>query len=105
MTFYIGSSKDGSDMHEHLGVYINPNNPDEWSNMPYNSEQRMHDRIQHYMDKTGKSLHEIKLDIDNKVSDLPATLRNEVLAIIATGEYEDMTDFKSELQRIDKLPC
>jgi hypothetical protein len=40
MPIYTGKSADGSDMHEALGVFTNPNNPDEWSNKPYNKEQR-----------------------------------------------------------------
>lgn len=40
MPIYTGKSADGSDMHEALGVFINPNNPDEWSSEPYNKEQR-----------------------------------------------------------------
>jgi hypothetical protein len=35
-----GKSADGSDAHIPLGVFINPNNPNEWSSKPYNKEQR-----------------------------------------------------------------
>lgn len=35
MPFYSGKSKDGSDMKEVHGGYINPNNPNEWSSKPY----------------------------------------------------------------------
>lgn len=40
MPIYTGKSADGSDMHEALGVFINPNNPNEWRSEPYNKEQR-----------------------------------------------------------------
>jgi len=40
MPIYTGKSADGSDMHEALGVFINPDNENEWSNKPYNKEQR-----------------------------------------------------------------
>jgi hypothetical protein len=32
---FYGSSPDGSDAKEFEGVYINPNNPNEWSNTSY----------------------------------------------------------------------
>jgi len=35
MPFYRGTTPDGSDMEEVEGMYINPKNPNEWSNMPY----------------------------------------------------------------------
>jgi hypothetical protein len=35
---FYGSSPDGSDAKEFEGVYINPNNPNEWSNSPYLDE-------------------------------------------------------------------
>lgn len=40
MPIYTGKTADGSDMHETLGVFINPNNKNEWSTTPYNKEQR-----------------------------------------------------------------
>jgi hypothetical protein len=53
-----GRSADGSDMKEVQGViYMNPDNPDEWSNKPYTKEgtaedrslQRTHDEVMDYM--------------------------------------------------------
>ena len=35
---FYGSSPDGSDAKEFEGVYINPNNPNEWSNNPYTEQ-------------------------------------------------------------------
>jgi hypothetical protein len=34
MPIYKGTTPDGSDMEE-VGMYVNPRNPNEWSNMPY----------------------------------------------------------------------
>lgn len=36
---FYGKSEDGSDAKEFEGVYINPNNPNEWSNLPYNKKK------------------------------------------------------------------
>lgn len=38
--FFTGSTADGRDIRPAMGVFINPNNPDEWSTAPYNAEQR-----------------------------------------------------------------
>ena len=38
MPIYTGTTQ--YDGHEALGVFINPNNSEEWSNKPYNAEQR-----------------------------------------------------------------
>jgi len=35
MTFYTGSTPDGSDMKEFKGMYVNPYNDNEWSSEPY----------------------------------------------------------------------
>jgi hypothetical protein len=40
MPIYTGKTADGSDIHNALGVFTNPDNPDEWSSKPYNKEQR-----------------------------------------------------------------
>ena len=58
MAIFTGRSADGSDMKEVQGViYVNPNNPDEWSNKPYGFEgtsrdrslQRTYDEVIQYM--------------------------------------------------------
>jgi len=35
MPIFYGKSEDGSDAKEFEGFYINPENPNEWSNKPY----------------------------------------------------------------------
>ena len=35
---FYGRTEDGSDMKEFEGVYVNPKNPNEWSNKPYPKE-------------------------------------------------------------------
>lgn len=52
MPFYYGKSRDGSDMKEFKGMYINPDNPNEWSSMPYQKqvlESHIYDETIKYM--------------------------------------------------------
>ena len=39
MPIYYGKTEDGSDAREPFGVFINPENENEWSNKPYNKQQ------------------------------------------------------------------
>lgn len=54
MPFYTGRTADGSDIREvEGGVYVNPNNPDEWSSKAYPGKQRRdqstYDEVIEYM--------------------------------------------------------
>jgi hypothetical protein len=80
MPFYTGSTADGSDAHEVQGMYINPNNHDEWSNVPYENskDNRIWNRIREYM--SGKyCLNDVYLQIKNKTCPLSYIERKFVL--------------------------
>ena len=38
---FYGKSADGSDVKEFEGLFINPNNPNEWSNTPYEIKRNL----------------------------------------------------------------
>jgi hypothetical protein len=82
MHFYPGKSEDGSDMQEVPGVYVNPDNPNEWSAYPYPSqirELRMIQEIRDYMD--GRySFNDVYRQIQDKTCPLPKRLRDYVLS-------------------------
>ncbi len=59
MPFYTGSSADGSDMREVRGMYVNPKNQEEWSNMPYDREQKAYDKIYEHCAKYHKTFREL----------------------------------------------
>ena len=92
MAIYTGrSEKDG---HEALGVFINPNNSNEWSNKPYNKEQRQivkdhrtYRELIEYMD--GKySLQDCYNQIKNKTFPLSCRLKRYVL-----NHYDEKGNF------------
>jgi hypothetical protein len=81
MEFYHGSSADGSDIRPSLGVFINPNNENEWSTAPYNKEQNLrlkeyNDWEQIYNQLDGKTLLEEYELVLQKKSNLPRRLRD-----------------------------
>ena len=82
MPFYTGKSEDGSDMQEVPGVYVNPDNPNEWSSYPYPSQIRELRLLQEIMDyMNGKySLNDVYKQIQDKMCPLPKRLRDYVLS-------------------------
>ena len=88
MPIYTGSTPDGSDMKEFEGVYINPENDNEWSSKPYPKqktypEQRRsmnkYNRLMDYMN--GKyNLNDVYLQIKEKKCKLPSVMRKYVLS-------------------------
>ena len=50
MPIYTGSSEDGSDMELAQGVYVNPDNENEWSSEMYPSQKRAIAQKQRVMD-------------------------------------------------------
>lgn len=82
MPFYRGKSSDGSDMEEVEGMYVNPDNPNEWSSKPYPSQIKvinMKNEVLAYMN--GKySLNDVYNQIQNKTCSLSYSLREYVLS-------------------------
>ena len=88
MAIFTGKSADGSDMKELQGVvYVNPDNPDEWSNKPYTFEgtkedrslQRTYDEVMEYMD--GRfTLDDVYQQIVNKTIQKSKRFRDFVLS-------------------------
>lgn len=82
MPLYTGKSADGSDMTEFEGLYINPNNENEWSNTPYPSQLpdiRTKNEVLDYMN-TRYTLDDVYLQIQNKNCLLNKRCRNFVLS-------------------------
>lgn len=82
MPFYTGKSADGSDAMEVEGVYINPNNPNEWSGNPYPQqikEWRMYWQVRDYMNSRF-TLRDVYDQIQAKTCQLPYSLREYVLS-------------------------
>ena len=86
MPIYYGRSADGSDMREFRGVYINPDNENEWSTEPYTKEQKVYDRIHDKWDFIYNhiALHERSLQDElnlvlAKKSELSSTYRKMLL--------------------------
>ncbi len=82
MPFYTGKSEDGSDMQEVPGVYVNPDNPNEWGSHPYPSQIRELRLLQEIMDyMNGKySLNDVYKQIQDKTCPLSKRLRDYVLS-------------------------
>ncbi len=82
MPIYTGKSADGSDAHLVEGVYVNPDNENEWSSKPYPKQQtiiRTKDAVLDYMD--GKyTLDDVFKQIQNKTCPLSRRLRDYVLS-------------------------
>ena len=81
MPFYKGKTRDGSDIEEIDGVaYVNPRNPNEWSNQPYPEQRKlinMKARLLKYM--AGKyTLDDVFKQIQDKTCGLSRSLRDYV---------------------------
>jgi hypothetical protein len=81
--FFTGKSADGSDLRPAHGMFINPNNPNEFSNMPYDKEQKqnLNDFNMFYdiRDKISGTYLEEAEKIKNKTSKLTRSEREFVL--------------------------
>lgn len=82
MPIYTGKTEDGSDIEEVAGLYVNPDNENEWSNTPYLAQKRpisMYNEVIDYM--SGKySLNDVYNQIKAKTCKLPFSLRKYVLS-------------------------
>jgi len=82
MLFYTGKSEDGSDMKEFEGMYVNPNNNEEWSNTPYPTQQihlNVNNEVLDYMN--GKfTLNDVRDQILNKNCPLSVRCRDYVMS-------------------------
>lgn len=82
MPFYSGTTKDWEDAEEVHGGYINPDNPNEWSSVPYPKQRkwmRTQQAVLDYMD--GRySLRDVYDQIQAKTCQLPRSLRTYVLS-------------------------
>ena len=90
-TMYTGKSADGSDMKEvGSGVFTNPDNPEEWSNMPYplSKEQKMAFEIYNHIEVNNRSLKDEYNLVKQKKSTLSRRLRDFVIEIIEVYEEE-----------------
>ena len=90
-TMYTGKSADGSDMKEvDNGIFINPDNPEEWSNMPYplSKEQKMAFEIYDHISSNNRTLKEEYDLIQQKKSTLSKRLRDFVVELIEVYEEE-----------------
>lgn len=91
MPFFTGSSSDGSDARRVWGVFVNPNNDNEWSTEPYNEEQKAFVRednrqyrlkmsVVNYMKENKLSLDDLRDLVVSKKSNLSKIQRDYVLA-------------------------
>ncbi len=106
-TMYTGKSADGSDMQEvGSGVFTNPDNPEEWSNMPYplfaqteihvgndywinrSKEQKMAFEIYNHIEVNNRSLKDEYNLVKQKKSTLSRHLRDFVIELIEVYEEE-----------------
>jgi hypothetical protein len=82
MVIYNGKSDDGSDMSIAEGVYINPDNENEWSSTPYPKQKKyinLKNELLDYMN--GRyTLRDVYNQIQNKTCDLTLRLRKYVLS-------------------------
>mgnify|MGYP003650412831 FL=1 len=81
MPMYTGKTRDGSDMKEVEGMYVNPDNDDEWSSEPYPAQVKLlkpKNAVMDYMGST-KGLDDVYKEIKNKTCKLSASLRKYVL--------------------------
>ena len=90
---FSGKSADGSDAREFHGMFINPENDNEWSSEPYTLEQKRgytrHERFWDIMNSYGnsKSIEEIYNEIQNKKSDLSRKNRDFIVKAYKDGRY------------------
>jgi|LakMenEpi03Aug12_release.lakeMendotaPanAssembly.Ray.scaffolds.fasta_scaffold272491_3 hypothetical protein len=93
---YRGSTADGSDMEVVQGMYVNPDNPDEWSNKPYKTTstpeerqlQRTYDEVLTYMSDR-YTLDDVYQQIINKTIKKSKRFRDFVLS-----HYDSDGNFK-----------
>lgn len=85
MAFYTGSSADGRDMRPAEGMYVNPNNDNEWSSEPYPGEQKEFSKryrklVNHINGK--RSIADEYVLITAKKSTLSKDMRDFVIGLI-----------------------
>lgn len=83
-TFLTGKSADGSDAHEVEGLYVNPENPDEWGSIPFppTKEQKMAWEIYDHISAHNRSLKDEYDLVQQKQSTLSKRLRDFVVDLI-----------------------
>ena len=89
-TIITGKSEDGSDAQVAEGVYTNPENPEEWYNMPYppSKEQKMAWEIYDHIAANSRTLKDEYDLIQQKKSTLSKRLRDFVVELIEVYEEE-----------------
>ena len=75
---FTGKSADGSDMYPVKGVYVNPDNDNEWSSTPYTKEDKMWEELYPILAKNLRSLKDEYELVNNKQSTLSRRLREYV---------------------------
>lgn len=78
---FTGRSADGSDMFPANGVYLSPDG-EEWSNMPYTKEDRMHEEVYDYLASNLRSMRMEYNLIKEKKSKLSRRLRDYIVSVI-----------------------
>jgi hypothetical protein len=79
---FTGKSADGSDMYPANGVYVNPDNDNEWSNKPYTKEDKMWEEVYLHLAKNLRSLKDEYKLINQKKSPLSRRLRDYIKYLI-----------------------
>lgn len=89
-TIFTGKTADGSDAQLAEGVYVNPNNPEEWSNTPYppSKGQKMAWEIYDHIAANNRSLKDEYDLIQQKKSTLSRRLRDFAVVLIENYEEE-----------------
>jgi hypothetical protein len=82
MPIYTGKSADGSDMRLVEGVYVNPDNDNEWSSEPYPKQRKAINTKNEVLDyMNGRyCLDDVYEQIKNKVCKLPKRVRDYVVS-------------------------
>lgn len=90
-TIFTGKSADGSDAQVAEGVYTNPENSEEWSNIPYppTKGQKMAWEIYDHIAANNRTLKEEYDLIQQKKSALNKRLRDFVVLLIENYEEEE----------------
>lgn len=93
---FTGSSADGSDMRPTKGMFINPDNENEFSNMPYDKAQkqeaRNHDTFWDIHNKIEKSYAEEYKLIKLKTSTLSRKEREFVVKTVEENEKSSISN-------------
>ena len=91
--FFTRGSADGSDMRPVRGMYINPINSNEWSNMPYDDAQKAEERefnsFYDILNKIDGDFTTEYIKIQNKVSLLNRREREFVIKTVESGRDAD----------------